>query len=143
MHLMNRANLVVSNFRGLLERQYGFVAHVDKPLWQNVDSALGKMTVHEYSSRPRKMACHNYLLYNSLPSGTRDLLGLGLNYCITTKTIDTTTGTFDRFRQDARRIYHLYNNPSETDEDQMALTTYLASTSNLIMNFHPRVGRSR
>ncbi len=64
------------------------------------------------------MACHNYLIYNQIPPGTVDLLGLGLNYCITSHTIDTTIKTFDRFREDARRKYYFYKNPPEEKVDQ-------------------------
>ena len=44
------------------------------------------------------------------------MLGLGLNYCITGNTIDTTKRTFDRFRGDARRMYHLAIKPPEEKE---------------------------
>ena len=73
--------------------------------------------MQEYCSRPRNMACHNYLVNHELPRGTRDLLGLGLNYCITSHTIDTTADTFERFREDARRKYHLKQKPPQEKED--------------------------
>ncbi len=115
---MNRANQVVSNFRGHLEQQYGFVADASKPLWQNIESTMGNMTTQQYSSRPRKMACHNYLVYNDLPQGTANLLGLGLNYCVTTKEINTTKNTFERFRQDIRRKWHFTIKPPTPKENQ-------------------------
>ena len=82
---MNRADLMVRNQRGLIEQQY-----ISKPLWQNIESALGEFTLHHYISRPANMACHNYLVHHPLPPGTADLLGLGLNYCITSNEIKTT-----------------------------------------------------
>ena len=116
---MNRANLLVSDFGETLKQHYGFVADVSKPLWQNIDQAMESLSMQEYCSRPSNMACHNYLSFNPLPSGTRDLLGLGLNYCIVPHHIETTNHTFDRFRQDARRIYTMSQaEPEENDPNQ-------------------------
>jgi hypothetical protein len=43
-----------------------------------------------------------------MPSGTANLLGLGLNYCLKSpSTNDTTTKTFERLTEDVRRIYAL------------------------------------
>ena len=62
------------------------------------------------------MACHNYLSRHPIPPGTRDLLGLGLNYTIIPKQLSTTTDTFDRLRQDVRRKYHLLDAEPNTDQ---------------------------
>ena len=113
---MNCANLVVRNKRGIIEQQYGLDADVSKPLWQNINSALGEITIHDFVSRPTNMACHNYLVHHPLPLGTFDLLGLGLNYCITSKEIKTTKKSFKRFTADARRkLYFATNGPQEKD----------------------------
>jgi hypothetical protein len=104
---MNQADQAVSNSRGILKEQYGFVADDTKPLWENVQNIRGELNTSYYSSRPRKMAFHNYLEKNGLPPGTRYLLGYGLNYCITSKTIDTTANTGPRLRDDTRRNYAL------------------------------------
>ena len=46
--------------------------------------------------------------------GTDALLGLGLNYCITpSSTTKTTDGTFDRMRNDVRRLYAFADTPPE------------------------------
>ena len=34
---------------------------------------------------PRNNTCHNLLRYNDLPPGIKELLGLGLNYCVKPK----------------------------------------------------------
>ena len=104
---MRRADRLVSNYRDTLQKHIGFVADESKPLWENINHAMGGMTLQEFIHRPSNMACHNYLTDSPLPVGTRDLLGLGLNYCITTSTLSTTTKTFTRLRQDIRRKYHL------------------------------------
>jgi hypothetical protein len=112
---MNRADLIVRNNRGILKQQYGFVADVSKPLWQNIMSALGELSIHDFISRPTNMACHNYLAHLPLPPGTNDLLGLGLNYCITSNEIKTTEKSYTRFANDVRRKHWLATNEPQED----------------------------
>ena len=63
------------------------------------------------------MACHNLLHHNALPPGTRDLLGLGLNYCIAPSKIETTTETFTRLSEDVRQKFHLNEKPPDDTQD--------------------------
>jgi len=114
-HLMNCASQIARNKRGLIKQQYGFVADVSKPLWQNIESALGELSLHDYISRPANMVCHNYLVHHPLPPGTTDLLGLGLNYCITSKEIKTTEKSFELFKADARRKLFLATDGPQED----------------------------
>ena len=62
------------------------------------------------------MACHNLLQHLNLPTGTKHLLGLGLNYCLKAPSITaTTTHTYKRMIEDIRRMYHLRT--TDTDDD--------------------------
>lgn len=124
---MNRADQLVGKFRGHLEQQYGFVVDETKPLWENICTALGTLSSFDFDSRPSNMACHNHLEINALPSGTSDLLGLGLNYCITSRTIETTDSTFTRLREDCRRIYALVNKPPNEGDDDYIPSLYIKS----------------
>jgi len=124
---MNHADQHVSNFGELLKQQYGFVADPDQPLWYNVEKRLGEMESAEYYSRPTNMACHNYLVENGLPPGTKSLLGLGLNYCLKPKLIDTTEKTFDRFTGDIRRKYAFSINPPEDTDGDYIKELYIKS----------------
>ena len=112
---MLQANQRVGKIGDLLEEQYGFVADESKPFWQNVDHAMGCMSIHEYLSRPSNLQCHNYLHQHPFPSGARELLGLGLNYTIIPKRMKTNEHTFSRLRNDIRRTYfHTIQPPMDT-----------------------------
>ena len=72
----------------------------------------------EFLARPRNMACHNLLRLNALPRGVNNLLGLGLNYCIKTDTTTkTTANTFERFKNDVRRLYEFTVNPPILEDE--------------------------
>lgn len=97
-----------------LEAQFGFVADPNLRIWDNVERCLGKMDVMQMQSRPRNVACHNLLRNNEIPTGTPQLLGLGLNYCVKpTSTREMTTHTFSRLAKDLRRMYALRNADEE------------------------------
>ena len=106
---MNRANQVVGKFGERLRKQYGFLADPSLPLWKNIRNRVREMTTDEIEiSQLGNMACHNLLQHLPMPPGTKQLLGLGLNYCLKGPSITTTTNsTFDRLRKDLRRMYHL------------------------------------
>jgi len=53
------------------------------------------------------MACHVHLRDLPQIKGVKSLLGLGLNYCIKEKVETTTEKTYQRLREDVRRIYAL------------------------------------
>ena len=81
---MHRADQLVSSYRRKIKEQFGFVADPDKPLWKNVDDRLSQLTIAESynGSSIRNKACHNICVHSQPPVGYKDLLGLGLNYCI-------------------------------------------------------------
>ena len=121
--LMNHADQVVSAYGVTLERQYGFLADPKLPLWQNVKRRLKLLRLDDYKmGRLGNMAVHD-LLRSKMPSGTRGLLGLGLNYCITRpSTTGTTIGTFNRMKNDLRRIYAFRDSPPLDDENYIKKT---------------------
>ena len=86
-----------------LVQQYGFAADLDLLLWQNVEVQLKTMDMTEVRSRPRNMACHNLLQRLELQSGSKELLGLNLNYCVKPSSLSQMTNmTFTRFQKDLR-----------------------------------------
>jgi len=75
------------------------------------------MTPTQYFCKATNMACHNYCSIKPMPVGTKQLLGLGLKYCIKrtrpTNKLDT---TIDRFTNDVRRTY-FFKYTSMPEED--------------------------
>ena len=105
--LLDQADKYVSHFGERLRMQYGFLADPSKPLWFNIIEHAKDLPSNFLSQRPRNLACHNYLTTLPTPAGALPLLGLGLNFCISTHKIKTTIHTFDSLREDVRRKYHL------------------------------------
>ena len=98
----------IDNTRAILVQQYGVAADPDLLLWQNVEVQLKTMDMTEVRSRPRNMACHNLLQRLELPSGSKELLGLNLNYCVKPPSIaHMTKMTFTRLQNDLRRMWGL------------------------------------
>jgi hypothetical protein len=97
---------MVSNFGEAIEARYGFVADPSRPLWYNVEKRIGDLDI-SFFDRPSNMACHVHLRDLPQIKGVKSLLGLGLNYCIKEKVETTTEKTYQRLREDVRRIYAL------------------------------------
>ena len=98
----------IDDTRNLLVQQYGFAADPDLLLWKNMEIHLTRMDVHEVESRPRNMACHDLLQRLKLPTGTKELLGLNLNFCVKpASTSEMTKMTFKRLKSDLRRMWAL------------------------------------
>ena len=106
---MNHADQVVGTFRRSIEFQYGFAANPRLPLWKNVENRLGSLGVDEFSGGVlRNTSYHNLLEKYNMPTGSKKLLGLGLNYCLKEPSLRATTkDTFDRMTEDVRRMYAL------------------------------------
>ena len=115
--ILNRANQMIDNFKALLREEYGFVADPSKPLWHNVNKQCAELAYNQVNTRPTNLACHNHLENNKTPCGIKGLLGLGLNYCITSKHTKTVDNTFRRLREDVRRQYAFTQEPPEDNED--------------------------
>ena len=114
---MDQAEQRLSTFRRKIKEQYGFVADPSLPLWENAKNALDEIpfagtTGAVSSSKITNMTCHYLLLSSQAPTGTGTLLGLGLNYCIKPPSSSRTKdSTFDRFKNDVRRLWTFVNNP--------------------------------
>ena len=82
----------------------------------NVESALLQAPQLAFSDSPHisNLACHNYL-GRAPPPGVSKFLGLGLNFCLRTPKIVTSSKSFPRFKNDVRRMYALRD--SERDPD--------------------------
>ncbi len=74
---------------------------------------------------PRNLACHNLLTNLFLPSGTKSLLGLRLNFCIATRTINTTSETFFRLRGDVCHMCTLEHLTDNEDDGFYIPTLYI------------------
>ena len=86
-----------------------------KPAWQNIQEIISNMTVEEYRARPKNMACHNLCEELTPPVGTKNLLGLGLNFCLKyTKPGNKYEETLDRLKKDIRRIYFFSDKPEDS-----------------------------
>lgn len=114
---MDRADRYVRNFTTRLHRQYGFTADPTLPHWQNVVRRIKRITVGEFMGHLiPNLTCHNLLQHSTLPKGTHNLLGLGLNFCLKHNSISKTTQfTFERLGDDIRRMYHM--GPPIDDDD--------------------------
>ena len=98
----------IDDTRKLLVQQYGFAAGPDLLLWRNVEVQLARMNVQEVESRPRNMACHDLLQRLKLPTGTKELLSLNLNFCVKpASTSEMTKITFKRLKSDLRQMWAL------------------------------------
>ena len=108
----------LNNFKEKITSYHGFCADPTKEAWENKLDYVRQMTVEDYLSRPTNRACHNYCQSLSMPFGTRNLLGLGLKYCV--KHARPTFGlkiTMERFKSDVRRLHWFIENPPEEDDD--------------------------
>ena len=115
---MNHANHVVDAFEGTLEKQFGFAADHKLPLWHNAARRLENMRLDAYKLGRLGNIVVRDLLRSQMPSGTRGLLELGLNYRIKRpSTTETTNGTFSLLQNDLRCIYAFKDSPPLDDQD--------------------------
>ena len=107
---------------------YGFCADPDQPSWKNIESYILQMPPYLYKSKIANMSCHNYCEPKStMPSGIKSLLGMGLKYCIKVpRPTNKLSKTFDRFREDVRRIAFFKKHPPE-DESSYIAKLYIKS----------------
>lgn len=91
---------------------FGFVPDTTKDLWQNKILVLGSTRTSEYFSRLKTIAFHNLCEEGlELPSGIRNLLGLGLKFCIESpkpsSQIPLLHRSLDRFTRSLRIQYYI------------------------------------
>ena len=95
----------IDDTRAILVQQYGVAADPDLLLWQNVEMQLKTMDLSQVRSRAKNMACHDLLQRLALPPGSKELLGLNLNFCVKPpSTRNMTKMTFTRLQNDLRRM---------------------------------------
>ena len=114
---MVQADAYIRRFGEKLRQQYGFLAEPYAPVWQNVQARVQGMPLAQLDALPRNLTCHNLLTSLPFPSGTRSLLGLGLNYCLVKRQLPSLATTFARLREDVRRIYALKDVVDDDDGD--------------------------
>jgi len=116
-------------------RRYGFHVELDKSVRANAARIFGEQRTADYFSTPQNMAFHNLCdSTTNVPAGTRELLGLGLKYCIEPPqpkqyhghTVHTSLDRFSRsvrlHTQIGRRQPNL---PEETTRDGITQTRYI------------------
>jgi hypothetical protein len=86
--------------KNIIRQNYGYTANLDSTLTKNFENAIkaisnnynNSVQISEHNSykkelnklQPRNLSVHNLCIDNSIPPGTKDLLGLGLKFCLTT-----------------------------------------------------------
>jgi hypothetical protein len=66
---------------------FGFWASPELTLQKNFNNALKKLNTPPQYLQPKNLAFHNLCKNNTLPPGSKALLGLNLKFCLSNKTI--------------------------------------------------------
>ena len=110
--------------------RFGFYADIRKNKWENAKEQLGKKLIQQYFSRIENKATHNLCTYLTPPKNVKNLLGLGLTFCVQPKhPKDNFSESFERFKYDVRTKYRLKIVTKTT-------TTKRRSTSSQITGTH-------
>jgi hypothetical protein len=64
-------------------KKFGFIADPKLPLRKNVEKHIGACPSPLFC-QPSNLAFHNLCNNNNIPTGTKQLLGLNLKYCLST-----------------------------------------------------------
>lgn len=93
------------------QRRYGFVADPTLPPLRNLELMLRNKPLGELGNRPRNLTCHILGSAAALVSPALSrLLGLGLNYCITTGRLRRSSINTNRFVRDTRTRFWFAGN---------------------------------
>ena len=113
--------------------EYGFVADTKLTLNQNINKQITQLSIQELSTPSKSLAYHN-LSYNTiLPKCTKNLLGLGSNFCIEKRTPPTKLyKTFSKLNRSIRlKVYvNEYLNKNTTNKYDSTYNPKLYVTSN-------------
>ena len=71
--------------RALIQQAYGFVTNPDRTSWENVIQVVREMSVRDLSMQVENMKTHNLCRTLTPSAGFKELLGLGLKFCIKKK----------------------------------------------------------
>ena len=100
-------------------KTYGFVPDITLPPWTNYEKHLGATPCHIYFNQIKNKGFHNLCRTNSPPNNVSELLGLGLNFCLQTRTVNkkTTETSMKRFTRDIRLKFS-FAGKSDPDFDE-------------------------
>ncbi len=72
---------------------FGFCANPQQSLQRNFNKAISQPPSQLFNKQPTNLAFHNLCTKNELPPCTRQLLGLGLKYCLASSSLQQKTNT--------------------------------------------------
>jgi arsenate reductase-like glutaredoxin family protein len=99
-------------------QRFGVCANPLLSLQKNFNNNLKATTTSPTSQQPTNLSFHNLCTKNKLPLGTRQLLGLNLNFCLATNKLqDYTKGTLLKMAYSIRTKYYLKENGLNTDNN--------------------------
>jgi hypothetical protein len=104
-------------FYGLLDRgltkihlDYGFIANPFHSVWKNVILQLRRVPKPAHELLISNLACHNLCFENHVRTSDLKLIGLGLNYCVTSS--PPKAPDFSRFNHSVRIRHHFAGDES-------------------------------
>jgi hypothetical protein len=123
----NSLKLAVKYIQEECDKRYGFHADPKQPVWQNKLKALTTMyTIIITGIHPSNLTFHN-LECSTLPPGSKDLLGLGLKFCIQQLVPQPEVqSTMTRLARSIHIRQHTMTLPQNKDNDKYS--TYHPST---------------
>jgi mRNA-degrading endonuclease RelE of RelBE toxin-antitoxin system len=98
-------------------KNYGFCANSAHSIQKNFNVNIQKAPSELYA-QPKNLAFHNLCDYNKLPTGTKQLLGLNLKFCIATSKIQNNINkTMLRIARAIRTMYYLKQSGANKNND--------------------------
>jgi hypothetical protein len=98
-------------------RNYGFVANPHQNLQTNFNKAI-RMEMSNLYKQPTNLTFHNLCTRSTIPPGTKQLLGLNLNYCLASQQIPNEINkTILKMANSIRTKYFLDANNTSTNAD--------------------------
>jgi hypothetical protein len=103
--------------RSFCLQSYGFQANPALPLPNNFQTALSTLTPTDFK-QPKNLTFHNLCKENSLPIGSKTLLGLNLKFCLSANTLpNDIKQTVLRMARSIRIRYFLLDNNTATSSN--------------------------
>lgn len=98
-------------------KNYGFIANPRQNLQTNFNKTIREEKSNLYQ-QPTNLTFHNLCTDNAIPPGTKQLLGLNLNYCLASRQIsDETNKTILKMANSIRTKYFLDSNGTTTGSE--------------------------
>jgi hypothetical protein len=95
-----------------IKTDYGFLANPFHSTWKNVELQLRLTPTPAHERLISNLACHNLCLNNHVRASDLKLIGLGLNYCVTSS--PPKAPDFNRFKRSVR-IRHYFAGEESSD----------------------------